>query len=388
MNKKAAIARQIISKENDIWRKFLHHQQTNLQNKSHGCIPDQGRIEDMDGLVKIWRQFEKDIVKMKKQWDEFVATNNLADFEMTQSLRNKIWKMYDEWMKDYGIGMISISGDRYKSWENAKSLLEVDFRPYRKIWVLSDFLEQNPGGLDTPLEQPDSKRAQRATQMEPETAASRLASNRRKLTLPEFRELSERLWKTVNCMCSVGGKVPPPDEHERLFQEMSLIGYGTYLQNLHADVAVVGSNNIAQKPPRPSPNNWYGSLIYRPRDDPPPDKGPIIVWEPEGHEDMKQIFNIDTIPQGWVYMFGPEFKHAGGVNMHPHVRLHIHLDSKNPLFIRAPDRVFQEDTDWSKLDAKTWKRHQDDMFKKTIDVERKDNLLKISDRRLDKPFDP
>lgn len=282
-----------IKKDKDRLTKYIYCQAEKMEQSSFAMIPDQGDFEGHVELQSLHRWFDGAVAECKVEWDTFCDKHRAEPFQ-PRVIGPKIIKLYDTWIAKHGIRMILISnldGDKDACFDKAKSLDEVDFRPYYTIYNRADSVGTDKTTMGTVVD-----------------------GIRRSF----FQNLSRLFGRDPSCELT----------------EAVLIAWGTYPQPLHCDFVTFedsvrgkpNSSTIRKAVERPEPKFWYGSAEYRFLSDDPDDEGPTLGWEPT-ESALGQQQHVEAIPQGFVAMFGPEFKHFGGVGRHPNIRLHVHFDN-------------------------------------------------------------
>ena len=286
----------------------IGHQKDELHKHSCACVPDHGAIEDSRWLMNHKADFAKRTAQMKTEWDTFVEEHKEEEFDFDE-MHPKIEALHEKWKNKHRIGMMAIVKHGDKCHNMAESLDDIDFRPHKTICHRG---RTNSKGKD------------------------KEAAERSRGIGAKFLKNLERLHTTRQHSNGIKAKCK--------LHEITLIGHGTCCQELHCDFVScdLGADGnpkhesvMAADRPK-SLEDWHGSMIHHFRSDEPELKGPSLGTV---SGDKQRQHAVKVLPQGHVCMFGPDHQHCGGINEHPHIRVHAHFDHPKQKSKRRSDNV-------------------------------------------------
>ena len=284
--------------DGEFCHKCMKEQRLSHHDDSFAIIPDQGKLEDIVWLMNQKIEFENRVDVMRSEWERFKIDNAPPPLD-PKILQNKVNRLHKEWNEQHGVELIQIS-EFGKDWiANITSVEEIDFRPHRTLHKSSERLCQG--------------------------------------CMEQIELVSEVLHSNVKAVVRKEGE---RKDVPMALDELSLIAWGTPSQMIHTDFinfqpnahgepvegsieAVGGDDGVG----------WCGTVMHHFVSCEPKLAGPSLGWE-TSHE-CEEPHRVDVIPQGFVCMFGPNFRHFGGVSVHRHTRLHAqHLDPTSPEAVR------------------------------------------------------
>ena len=265
--------------------KKIRNQRANYDKHECAVIPEQGSLCKLEWLMSEVAKFKATVAMVKAEWDEFAIAH--AKQPMTKDLHKSVRALCDKWQKKHKIG--TILGDHTTNHEDYNDekdgMHQVDFR----VWhVLHDTVC--------------------------------VASKKR---LKQMGELECELRKDIDCLFGKQKEYPE-------MAELALLAWGTFEQTIHVDYGIrfgkADTDELQKKPSaKGERGHWFGTLIHHFQSTDDKKIAPYLLHEPDNMDAKRQLEKV-AIPQGWTCLFGPHYKHAGGVHDHPFVRLHVHFD--------------------------------------------------------------
>ena len=276
---------------------------------------DSADLNDNKWLKKEHAMFQHDAekvyckwIKLKEQYKDLHQCDLPGDVKIDSFLQEKIDRFSEKMHKTYGIQLIQplIPEDEIKNaLRYGKIDLEsIDFRLRKVVYDI------------------DNQKHRDIKMLEKCVA-----------------EVQSKLWKNniTPCLKKKHGWVPNATE-------ISFLAYGSQLQPIHCDYVWKQGGEIYTSTPVQQSIGFFGQFLYNWPSENKNTQAHLVTWsetivsdneQPEIKEmqtlggknknNSKSVANY-YIPSGYCCLFAGHVKHGGGINLDPHIRLHVYLD--------------------------------------------------------------